>query len=198
LTEDDLIQVERMGKKSAQNLLDALEISKQQPWSRVLFGLGIRHVGSVNAQLLAEHFTTVEALQSAMPETIETVYGIGPEIAQSVYQWFQVPANQTLIQRLKDAGLQFAGAASVQQAEQQNEAIAGKTFVLTGTLPNLKRDEAKDLIQQAGGKVTGSVSKKTDYVVVGEDAGSKQAKAEQLGIPQLSEVQLLALVEGRS
>jgi DNA ligase (NAD+) len=194
LTEEDLVQVERMGQKSAQNLLNALEESKQQPWSRVLFGLGIRHVGSVNAQLLAAHFTSVDALQSASPEDIEAVYGIGPEIAQSVYQWFRLPANQVLIQRLRAAGLQFEGDAPAQPTGEQNGAIAGKTFVLTGTLPTLKRDEAKDRIQQAGGKVTSSVSKKTDYVVVGEDAGSKQAKAEQLGIPQLSEVQLLELL----
>ncbi|MEB3212053.1 MAG: NAD-dependent DNA ligase LigA, partial [Leptolyngbyaceae bacterium] len=196
LTEEDLVPVERMGKKSAQNLLKALEESKQQPWSRVLFGLGIRHVGSVNAQLLAENFTTVAALQSASPEEIEAVYGIGPEIAQSVYQWFQVEANQVLIQRLKAAGLQFEGDAPAQRQDQEKGAIAGKTFVLTGTLPTLKRDEAKELIQRAGGKVTGSVSKKTDYVVVGEEAGSKQAKAEKLGIPQLSEAQLLELLEG--
>lgn len=194
LSEEDLVQVERMGNKSAQNLINALNESKQQPWTRVLYGLGIRHVGSVNAQLLAEHFTTVEALQTASPEEIETVYGIGPEISQSVHQWFQVPANQVLIQRLQEAGLQLEGDALASSGNKQNEAIAGKTFVLTGTLPTLKRDEAKTRIQQAGGKVTGSVSKKTDYVVVGEDAGSKQEKAEKLGIKKLSEAQLLALL----
>lgn len=193
LTENDLVQVERMGKKSAQNLLNALEQSKQQPWNRVLYGLGIRHVGSVNAQLLAEHFTSVDALAQASPEDIERVYGIGPEIAQSVHQWFQVPANQRLIERLKDAGIQFEGEAPLRDEQEMKGAIAGKTFVLTGTLPTLKRDDAKARIEKAGGKVTSSVSPKTDYVVVGEDAGSKRDKAEKLGIPQLSEEQLLKL-----
>lgn len=193
LTESELVQVERMGQKSAQNLLEAIAQSKQQPWARVLFGLGIRHVGSVNAQLLADHFTSVDRLAAAEPEAIASVYGIGPEIAQSVHQWFRVPANQELIQRLKDAGLQMEGEVPAAPAE-TNEAIAGKTFVLTGTLPTLKREEAKTLIQAAGGKVTGSISSKTDYVVVGADAGSKLDKANQLGIAQLSEAQLLDLL----
>lgn len=193
LQEDELVQVERMGKKSARNLINAIEQSKQQPWSRVLYGLGIRHVGSVNAQLLAEHFPTVEELAAASPEQIETVYGIGPEIAQSVSQWFQLPANQQLIQRLRDAGVQLVGERS-QPATSQNSEVAGKTFVLTGTLPTLKRDEAATMIQQAGGKVTSSVSKKTNYVVVGEEAGSKLKKAQDLNIPILSEEELLKLL----
>jgi DNA ligase (NAD+) len=197
LTEAELVQVERMGKKSAQNLLTAIEQSKQQPWSRVLYGLGIRHVGSVNAQLLAEHFTSVEQLAEASPDDIETVHGIGPEIAQSVHQWFQLPANQTLIQRLRDAGVQLAGEPPKSPVA-EDSAIAGKTFVLTGTLPNLKRDEAATMIQQAGGKVTSSVSKKTDYVVVGEEAGSKLKKAQELNIPLLSEDDLLELLNTSS
>ncbi|MBW4516327.1 MAG: NAD-dependent DNA ligase LigA [Timaviella obliquedivisa GSE-PSE-MK23-08B] len=192
LTEMQLLTVDRMGKKSAQNLVKAIAQSKSKPWSRVLYGLGIRHVGSVNAQILAENFSTVEALAGASVEAIATLYGIGTEIAQSVYQWFQVPANQTLIDRLRHAGVQLVGDAKATTLA--NLSLAGKTFVVTGTLPTLKRDEAKALIQNAGGKITGSVSAKTSYVVVGEDAGSKLAKAEELGITQLSEAQLLELI----
>lgn len=158
----------------------------------MLYGLGIRHVGSVNAQALTARFATAADLAAAEVGTIESVYGIGAEIAQSVYQWFRVPANLTLIERLQSAGVQLAGEAPKIPVTEQP--FAGKTFVITGSLPTLKRDEAKALIQQAGGKVTGSVSAKTDYVVVGEEAGSKLAKAEELGIAQLSEAQLLELL----
>lgn len=191
LTAEQLKTVDRMGQKSAQNLVDAIAESRKQPWSRVLYGLGIRHVGSVNAQTLTEHFSTIEALAAAEPEAIGAVYGIGSEIAQSVFQWFRVAANQTLVERLRAAGLQLAGEAPRAKSARP---LAGKTFVITGSLPTLKRDEAKALIQDAGGKVTGSVSAKTNYLVVGEEAGSKLAKAEELGIIQLSEAQLLELL----
>lgn len=192
LTVEQLQTVDRMGKKSAQNLVDAIAQSKTQPWSRVLYGLGIRHVGSVNAQALTARFSTAAELAAAEVGAIESVYGIGSEIAQSVYQWFRVPANLTLIERLQTAGVQLVGEAPKTPATEQP--FSGKTFVITGTLPTLKRDEAKALIQQAGGKVTGSVSAKTDYVVVGEEAGSKLTKAEELGIAQLSEADLLELL----
>lgn len=192
LTVEQLQTVDRMGKKSAQNLVDAIAESKNQPWSRVLYGLGIRHIGSVNAQTLTEQFPTVEKLAGAEIAEIAAVYGIGTEIAQSAYQWFRVPANQVLIDRLRAAGVQLEGKAAV--ATQTSQIFAGKTFVITGTLPTLKRDEAKEMIQKAGGKVTGSVSAKTSYVVVGEEAGSKLTKAEELGIAQLSEAQLLELL----
>lgn len=196
LTVEQLLTLDRMGKKLAQKLVDAIAASKQQPWSRVLYGLGIRHVGSVNAQTLTAQFTSVEQLATAEIEAIASVYGIGSEIAQSVHEWFRIPANQTLVQRLQAAGLQFATAASELEANTSAPTpLAGKTFVITGTLPTLKRDEAKALIQKAGGKVTDSVSAKTSYVVVGEDAGSKLAKAESLGITILSEADLLALLE---
>jgi DNA ligase (NAD+) len=194
LTEEQLVAIERMGKKSAENLVKAIEQSKQQPWARVLYGLGIRHVGSVNAQVLTERFPTVETLAQAEREEIASVYGIGTEIAQSVYQWFRVPANQTLIDRLKAAGLQLAREVDPEATPADAKPLAGKTFVITGTLPTLTRDEAKALIQAAGGKVTGSVSSKTNYVVVGEDAGSKLTKAEALGITQLSEAELQNLI----
>jgi DNA ligase (NAD+) len=192
LTEMQLLTVDRMGKKSATNLVQAIDQSKSKPWSRVLYGLGIRHVGSVNAQILTENFSTVESLANASVDAIATLYGIGTEIAQSVHQWFRVAANQTLIDRLRHAGVQLVGDAKA--TTMANLSLAGKTFVVTGTLPTLKRDEAKALIQNAGGKITGSVSAKTSYVVVGEDAGSKLTKAEELGIPLLSEAELLELI----
>ncbi|NET71802.1 MAG: NAD-dependent DNA ligase LigA [Sphaerospermopsis sp. SIO1G2] len=194
LTEEQLCGLERMGKKSAQKLINAIAQSKNQPWPRVLYGLGIRHVGAVNAQLLTEKFTDVEKLATARQSDIEGVYGIGAEIAQSVYQWFNVSANQTLIARLQGIGLQFASTEKQEVATEINVEITGKTFVVTGTLPSLKRNEAKDLIKKAGGKVTDSVSNKTDFLVVGADAGSKLEKAQSLGIKQLSETELLEML----
>ena len=193
LAAERLMNLERMGQKLAEKLVQAIALSKTKPWSRVLYGLGIRHVGSVNAQLITERFPTVEKLAAATPEAIATVRGIGAEIAQSVYQWFQVEANQNLITRLQAAGLQLASQEPTGEQKQEMP-LSGKTFVITGTLPTLKRDDAKQLIQQAGGKVTNSVSAKTDYLVVGEEAGSKLEKAQALGITILSEEQLLALL----
>lgn len=192
LTEEQLSGLERMGKKSAQKLVNAIATSRERPWSRVLYGLGIRHVGSVTAQAITEVFPTVELLSEAAQEAIASVYGVGDEIALSVRLWFKDARNQRLIERLQAAGLQFE---QVQKRIDEPQPFLSKTFVLTGTLPTLKREEAKELIEQAGGKVTGSVSKKTDYVVVGEEAGSKLAKAEALGIATLSEEDLLALLQ---
>ena len=193
LTIEDLLPLDRMGQQLAQKLVDAIQSSKSQPWSRVLFGLGIRHVGAVNAQLLTQEFYTAERLAAAAPREIEAVYGIGPEIAYSVHEWFQGVANQQLIERLKTAGVQLEGPPPL--AEPMDLPMAGKTFVLTGTLPTLSRKEAKTKIEASGGKVTGSVSSKTSYVVVGIDAGSKLTKAEKLGIQRLSEEDLLALLQ---
>ena len=194
LTAEQLESLERMGKKSAAKLVEAMQESKAQPWSRVLYGLGIRHVGSVNAFTLSQQFLTVEQLTETEPKVIARVYGIGTEIAQSVYQWFRIPANLTLIDRLRAAGLQLEGVA-VETTAASGLKESGKTFVITGTLPTLKRDEAKALIQAAGGKVTDSVTKNTDYLVVGEEAGSKLKKAESLGITCLSEAELLKMLE---
>lgn len=193
LTPEQFSNLDRMGQKSAAKIVAAIARSRDRPWDRVLYGLGIRHVGSVNAQILAAQFPSVDRLAAAQPAEIAAIYGIGPEIAQSVYQWFQTPANQALIQRLKQTGLPLAHTAPTLAPETQT--LAGKTFVITGTLPTLKRDEAKALIQQAGGKVTDSVSQKTDYLVVGADAGSKLEKAQSLGIAQLTEAQLLELLQ---
>jgi DNA ligase (NAD+) len=194
LTADKLCALERMGQKSAEKLINAIAQSKTQPWSRVLYGLGIRHVGSVNAQLLTEKFTTVAELTTARQSDIEGVYGIGAEIAQSVYQWLRTPANQTLIERIQAIGLQLEISAEAHAVGEINQKFVGKIFVVTGTLPTLKRDEAKALIQKSGGKITDSVSKKTDFLIVGADAGSKLEKAQTLGISQLSEAQLLAML----
>ena len=193
LTVDDLLPLERMGQQLATKLIGAIAASKQRPWPKVLYGLGIRLVGSTNAQLLADNFPSAAALAQAEEAAIAQIYGIGPEIAQSVRQWFQVPANQDLIQRLSAAGLQLELTQSAPSSQPQP--LSGKSFVLTGTLPTLKRSEAKSRIEAAGGRVSGSVSSKTNYVVIGESAGSKQAKAEELGIAQLTEADLLALLE---
>jgi DNA ligase (NAD+) len=193
LTVEQLVSLERMGTKLAQKLVDAIESSKEQPFSRVLYGLGIRYVGKVNAELLTTAFANITELSQASVEDLEAVYGIGLEIAQSVWQWLRIEANQTLIERLQATGLNFSQA--VTSPATIAEKLAGKTFVITGTLPTLTRKEAEDLIKQAGGKVSSSVSKKTDYVVVGEKAGSKLEKAEKIGIPVLSEEQLQAMIE---
>lgn len=192
LTVEQIAALERMGKKSAENLINAISESKNQPWSRVLYGLGIRYVGSVNAKILTDSFPSVEQLSQASVAQLESVYGIGSEIAQSVYDWFRVPANQVLIEQLQAVGLQFKNTTPETITTQQT--LKGKTFVITGTLPTLKRNEAKELIEKAGGKITGSVSNKTDYLVVGEEAGSKLDKAIELGITQLSEADLLKLI----
>ncbi|MBL1179100.1 NAD-dependent DNA ligase LigA [Pantanalinema sp. GBBB05] len=195
LTTAQLLTLERMGQKSAEKLVQAIAASKQQPWSRVLYGLGIRHVGSVNAQILTDRFPSVEAISQATIADIAAVSGIGDIIAQAVHHWFQTPANQELIQRLQATGLQFVGEAKPTAIDPTSQPLSGKTFVITGTLPNLKRDQAKALIQQAGGKVTDSVSKKTDYLVAGSEAGSKLEKAQTLNVPILSEADLLQLLE---
>jgi DNA ligase (NAD+) len=192
LTAEGLQALDRMGQRLAEKIVAAIAKSRQRPWSRVLYGLGIRHVGSVNAQILTERFTTIEMLQAASPEQIAAVYGIGPEIAQSIFEWCQIAANQALVERLRAAGLQLEGAAPVPRPAGQG--LNGQTFVITGTLPTLKRDEAKALIQQAGGKVTDSVSKKTNYLVVGAEAGSKLDKAKSLGVTCLEEADLLKLL----
>lgn len=196
LTIEEIAILERMGQKSAENLINAINESKNQPWSRVLYGLGIRFVGNVTAKLLTDNFPSVDALSRASVAELAGVYGIGDEIAQSVYDWFKIESNLVLIQQLQDAGLQFALKPSETSNKTQIEsALAGKTVVITGTLPTLKRNEAKTLIENAGGKVTGSVSSKTDYVLVGEEAGSKLEKAQKLGIPLLSEEALLKLIK---
>jgi DNA ligase (NAD+) len=199
-----LASLERMGQKSAANLVAALEASRQQPWPRQLYGLGIHHVGEVNARALARAFPSAAALGAAAaddPESIQAVFGIGAEIVQSLQQWFHTPANLGLLADLEQLGFSLATSAAEQEAlaragEGNGAApLAGCTFVLTGTLPGLSRRQAQERIEAAGGKVSGSVSRKTSYVVAGEEAGSKLAKAESLGVPVLDEAGLLALLD---
>lgn len=187
-----LVKLERVGEKSAENLVSAIAQSKQQPWPRVLYGLGIRYVGKVNAGILARQFPTVEQLANATVEDLQAVAGIGEKIARSLYQWFRIEANQNLIQELQNLGLNLGEDKPI--SEPITQPLAGKTFVLTGKFNSFTRKEAQTLIEQAGGKVTSSVSQKTDYVVVGEDSGSKQQKAQALNISQISEEELKAIL----
>jgi DNA ligase (NAD+) len=182
LTKKDLLNLERFADKSAQNILDEIEKSKKLPVERVIYGLGIRMVGERTAQFLAEHFGSMDALMNASQEELEAVNEVGPKIAESIAEFFHEPRNRELVKRLRDAGLTFAG-----KKRERGTKLAGKTFVLTGTLAKYSRDEAKKLIEDAGGKVSGSVSKKTDYVVAGSDAGSKLDKAKELGVPVIEE-----------
>ncbi len=194
LTVEQIASLERMGTRSAEKLIKAIAESKNQSFDRILYGLGIRYVGSTNAKILTKSFSTIEALTQASFESIETVYGIGEEIAQSVFEWVRVENNKALIKALQVAGLKFE-AEKTNSQDNSDLIFAGKSFVITGALPTLKRDEAKKLIERAGGKVTGSISKKTNYLLLGENAGSKLAKAKKLGVKQMSESELLEMVK---
>jgi DNA ligase (NAD+) len=185
LTKNDLLSLERFADKSAQNILDEIEASKKLPLERVIYGLGIRFVGERTAQFLAEHLGSMEALEQASLEELQDVNEVGPRIAESIMEFFSIAANRKLVERLREAGLTLSG-----QKRQRGTKLAGKTFVLTGTLAHFTRDEAKKMIEDAGGKVTGSVSKKTDFVVAGADAGSKLDKANQLGVKVIDEKEM--------
>jgi DNA ligase (NAD+) len=196
LTNSQIASLERMGERSAQKLIGAIEESKQQPFARVLYGLGIRHVGRTITKLLVEKYPTIDLLAQASIASIAGIYSIGDEIAEAVVRWFKIEANQELIEQLQRAGLQFTTQRTVESnPSQTNIFFTGKSFVITGTLPTLKRSEAQELIEKAGGKVSSSVSSKIDYLVVGEEAGSKLVKAEKLGIRQLTETQLLDMLQ---
>ena len=192
LTQEQLAGLERMGEKSAQNLLDALEASKKNDFSRLIFALGIPHIGAKAAKLLAARFPTMDALLEATEEEIASIDGFGQIMAQAVAEFLQLPGSRHLIQTLREAGVNMEAAQT-----QTGSQFSGRTFVLTGTLPTMTRSQASALIESLGGKVSGSVSKKTSYVVAGEEAGSKLAKAEKLGVPVLSEAELLAMAEGK-
>lgn len=191
LTIDKLMSLERMGKKSAANLVRNIENSKKNPLPRVLTALGIRFVGERTAVFLAEQFGDLDAIAAAGMDELQQAEEVGPKVAQSIFQFFREPRNEELVDRLRAAGVQFIYSAK----RPKGGPLKGLTFVLTGTLPNLSRDDAKRLIETAGGKVAGSVSKKTNYVVAGEDPGSKMAKAQELGIPVVNEDQLLDLIK---
>jgi len=188
LTQAQLLELERIGEKSAQNVLREIETSKKLPLERVIFGLGIRFVGERTAQFLAEHFGSMDDLMNAGEEQLLEVEEVGPRIAQSILEFFQEPKNRELIEQLRKAGVTFKG-----KKKERGTKLTGKTFVLTGTLPHLTRDEAKKMIEDAGGRVAGSVSKKTDYVVAGSDAGSKLDKAKELGVAVIDEDEMKKL-----
>jgi DNA ligase (NAD+) len=192
LTKTQLLSLERMGEKSADNILREIENSKKLPLERVIYGLGIRFVGERTAQFLAEHFGDISALEKTGEEELQQVEEVGPRIAKSIVEFFAEPRNRELVEELRSAGLTLKG-----KKKERGTKLAGKTFVLTGTLLNYTRDEAKKLIEDAGGKVVGSVSKKTDYVIAGADAGSKLDKAKELGVAVLDENAMRALVESQ-
>jgi len=191
LEEEQLAGLDRMGKKSAQNVLEEIEKSKQAELARVLYAIGIRFVGERTAQLLSEHFGSMDKFREAPPDELYEVEEIGPKVAQSITEFFREKRNSDVIEKLRKAGLQFE-----QKKRRAGGALEGLQFVLTGSLPSLSREEATGMIEGAGGRVTGSVSKKTNYVVVGADPGSKLDKARALGIETIDDVGLRKLIGG--
>ena len=192
IDQDTLAGLERMGSKSAANLLAGIEQSKQRDLWRVLLALGIRHIGSRSAQTLEEHFASIDELMQADEETLQALPDIGPIVAGSLVEHFAQPANREVVERLRTAGVNMNRRGPVARP---TGALSGKVFVLTGTLPTLSRDQAAELIRKAGGTTSSSVSKKTDYLLAGEKAGSKLKKAEALGVHVISEAELLAMVK---
>jgi DNA ligase (NAD+) len=188
-----LTALERMGEKSAQNLLENLEKSKRTTLQRFLYGLGIRHVGEATARDLAKHFGKLDAIMEASVEHLLEVPDVGPVVAESIHTFFQQPHNREVVEQLRACGVTWEEG---EPAKRESLPLAGRTVVLTGTLPTMTRDEAKDLLEAAGAKVAGSVSKKTDYVVAGAEAGSKLDKAQELGVPVLDEDGLRKLLKG--
>lgn len=193
LRKEDLLKLERMGEKSADNLLAALDESKKNELDKLLFALGIRHVGAKVARILATEFGSMEKLQQAQPEELAHIRDIGDKIAESAVTWLNVPANIDLVERLAAAGLTMT---FTPPASQEDNPFFGKTLVFTGTMPTLGRAEAKTMAQDVGAKVSGSVSKKTDYVIAGAEAGSKLEKAQQLGVTVIDEAEFLRLLKG--
>lgn len=191
---EDLLPLERMGRKLATKIIKNIDASRQRPLPRVLAGLGIPFVGERTAQFLAETFGSLDAIAQADVETLMTAPEVGPKVARSIYDFFREPRNKELVERLRQEGLQF----EYKPVERRGGPLEGLTFVLTGTLPNLSRAEARKLIEDAGGKVTDSVSRKTNYVVAGADPGSKLDRARELGIPVIDEAKLLEMIRGQA
>jgi DNA ligase (NAD+) len=183
LKTEDIAELERMGEKSAQNLVDEIKGSKKQPLDRLIYALGVQFVGERTGQLLAAHFSSVEDLAAATAEELENVPEVGPKVASSITEFFSEPANRKLIKKLRSVGVR----PTAEKREVKSQKLAGKSIVFTGTLADRSREEAGELVQQHGGKVSESVSKKTDYVVVGTDPGSKYDKAKELGVTILDE-----------
>jgi len=192
LTSEELAQLDRMGEKSARKLIESIEASKSTTLPRILYALGIREVGEATAAGIAAHFGRFENLIAATDEDLQEVADVGPVVASRIKAFFGEAHNLEVITRLQDYGLEWPESDPIETAA--DGSLAGKTFVITGTLPTMTRDEAKLIIQAAGGKVTGSVSKKTDYLVAGEKAGSKLTKAEHLEISVLDEIALQTLI----
>jgi DNA ligase (NAD+) len=190
---EQLVELERMGEKSASKILANIERSREKPLARVLWGLGIPFVGERTAQILADTFGSLDRIAEADEETLQQAEEVGPKVARSIYQFFREPHNRELVERLRKAGLRF----EQEGGKKPGGPLAGLTFVLTGTLPHLTREEAKARIEAAGGKVAGSVSRKTSYVVAGAEAGSKLEKARELGIPVIDEEKLLEMTRGQ-
>ena len=189
LTQEQLLSLERIGEKTADALLAEIANPAPRRLSRVLFGLGMRFVGQRTAELLAEEFGSMDALMQATQQELEAVNEVGPRVSESIVEFFAEEHNRAIVEQLRAAGLQF----TAKRRERTTE-LAGLTFVLTGTLPTLTREEAKERIEGAGGKVSSAVSKKTSYVVAGEDAGSKLEKAQQLGVPVVDEAGLVKML----
>jgi DNA ligase (NAD+) len=190
LTEEQLVDLERFAEKSARTLLNEIQGSKNAGLARVLMGLGIRFVGERTAELLAQEFGSMDALMAADAEELERVEEVGPRISEAILDFFSRPANRALVESLEKAGVKMTA-----EKKQRSDKLAGLTFVLTGTLPSLSRDEAKKMIEGAGAKVSGSVSRKTNYVVAGEEAGSKLDKAQELKVPVIDEAALMEMIE---
>ncbi|MEJ5202777.1 MAG: helix-hairpin-helix domain-containing protein, partial [Anaerolineales bacterium] len=195
LRKEDLLKLEGFADKKAENLLAAIENSRRQPLSRLINALGIRGVGEVTAADLANAYHDLDSLSRATVEELQSIEGIGPNIAEAIVDWFARPTNQRLLEKLKAAGV-WPVVTETAPAK-AGAVLEGLTFVITGTLPNYSREEAKELIQQYGGKVTDNVSRKTDYLIVGEAPGSKLTKAHELGILVLDEAGLLRLIRER-
>jgi DNA ligase (NAD+) len=192
LTQSEVENLERMGTKSAENLLREINASRSLEFRRLLFGMGIRHVGERTAQILAREFGSIERLEQASKEELEQVHEVGPKLAESIYEFLKQPANQQLIERLGSAGLPMKSDEPVKPKAPQS--FAGKTFVLTGTLESMTRDQAAALIEERGGRVSSSVSKKTSFVVAGKDPGSKLDKAREVGVEILDEQRFAAML----
>ncbi len=191
LKKDEITNLERMGDKSAQNLIDAIEASKQNNLSRLIFALGIRHIGVRAAEILAEHYGSIDALSKTTSEELQAIYEIGPKVAESIYRFFQQEGNKQMLERLRSAGVKMSEEIKEQKGDQP---LKNKTFVLTGTLTSMTRDQASEAIKKLGGKVSSNVSNKTDFVVVGDSPGSKFDRAKKLGITILNEDQFKSLI----
>jgi DNA ligase (NAD+) len=189
LTTDQLMDLERMGRKSAERVIENVVASRAQPLPRILNGLGIPFVGERTAVILASHFGSMDAILEASEEDLQTAQEVGPKVARSIRRFFDEPRNRQLVERLRSAGLRFT-----HPKTRTGGTLEGKTFVLTGTLPGWTREDAKAAIEAAGGKVSGSVSRKTTYVVAGEEAGSKLDKARELGVHVIDEDQLREMI----